>query len=98
MISRMLMPPEPVSKSETSVIYLPLKSTTFLNFLSNMGYMSVKDENFPRAQGVLRVKYMVGFGSILACEVPSPGVSVFVFTGFAFSKTLGTVQMHLLRH
>ena len=27
---------------------LPLK-TCFLNFLGNMGYMSVKDENFPRA-------------------------------------------------
>ena len=35
---------------------LPLKNTTFLNFLGNMGYMSVKDENFPRAQGVLRGK------------------------------------------
>ena len=28
---------------------LPLKNTIFLNFLGNMGYMSVKDENFPRA-------------------------------------------------
>ena len=31
-------------------VYLALKNTTFLNFLGNMGYMSVKDENFPRAQ------------------------------------------------
>ena len=35
---------------------LPLKKATFLNFLGNMGYMFVKDENFPRAQGVLRGK------------------------------------------
>ena len=35
---------------------LPLKNTTCLNFLGNMGYMSVKDENIPRAQGVLRGK------------------------------------------
>ena len=32
------------------------KHKTFLNVLGNMGYMSVKDENFPRAQGVLRGK------------------------------------------
>ena len=25
------------------VLYLPLKNTTFRNFLGNMGYMSVKD-------------------------------------------------------
>ena len=35
---------------------LPLKNTTFFNFLGTMGYMSVKDENFPRANGVLRGK------------------------------------------
>ena len=35
---------------------LPLnKHKTCLNFLGNMGYMSVKDENFPRAQGVSTV-------------------------------------------
>ena len=28
-------------------LFLPLKNTTFRNFLGNMGYMSVKDENFP---------------------------------------------------
>ena len=37
-------------------LILPLKNTTFLNFLGNMGYMSVKDENFPRLLGVLRGK------------------------------------------
>ena len=37
--------------------HLPLENTTFLNFLGSMGYMSGKDENFPRAQGVLRGKY-----------------------------------------
>ena len=31
------------------VLVLPLKNATFINFLGNMGYMSVKDENFPRA-------------------------------------------------
>ena len=33
-----------------------------------MGYMSVEDENFPRAQGVLRGKYCFAEGS---WEVPA---------------------------
>ena len=33
-----------------------LLKTQLFNFLGNMGHMSVKDENFPRAQGVLRGK------------------------------------------
>ena len=33
-----------------------LLKTQLFNFLGNMGYMSVKDEHFPRAQGVLRGK------------------------------------------
>ena len=40
----------------TTIDTLPLKNTTFLNFLGNMGYMFVKDENLPRAKGVLRGK------------------------------------------
>ena len=39
-------------KKDTSTslsLNLPLKNTTFLDLLGNMGYMSVKDENFPRA-------------------------------------------------
>ena len=37
-------------KKETNTyLSLPLKSRTFRNFLGNMGYMSVRDENFPRA-------------------------------------------------
>ena len=37
-------------------LFFPLNNTTFQLFGGNMGYMSVKDENFPRAQGVLRGK------------------------------------------
>ena len=36
------------------MVNLPLKKTQLFNCLGNMGYMSVKDENFPGAQGVLR--------------------------------------------
>ena len=42
-----------------------LKNTTFLNLLGNMGYMSAKDENFPRAQGVLRGKSLGNGGPLL---------------------------------
>ena len=43
-------------------LFLPLKNTTCLNFLgANTGYRSVKDENFPRAQGVLRGKRKVPY-------------------------------------
>ena len=46
-------------------MFLPLKNTTFLSFLGNMGYMSVKDENFPRLLGVLRGKfYMFAYGGV----------------------------------
>ena len=52
---------------------LPLKNTTFHNFLGNMGYMSVKDENFPRLLGVLRGKQFSFPAETALASVGTPG-------------------------
>ena len=46
-----------MAETIVETIFLPLKNTTFLNFLGNMGYTFVKDVHFPRKLGVLRGKY-----------------------------------------
>ena len=49
-------PPHPVNYLRLDFFFPLKKNTTSLNFLGNMGYMAVKDENSPRAQGVFRGK------------------------------------------
>ena len=46
-----------------------------LLFGGNMGYMSVKDENFPRAQGVLRGKTSSGPGGFRGLHLPRNGTT-----------------------
>ena len=51
------------SREHQTETYL-LKTPNLFNLLGNMGYMSVKDENFPRAQGVLRGKERTPFSGV----------------------------------
>ena len=66
-----------------------------------MGYMSVKDENFPRAQGVLRGKYFVALvfpwagpsGTVGICN-PLTGSRLHLMAASLTSRRVAFVPLH----